>query len=458
MTEFNRSGFKATTMSSLEDEKKTAAAAVPSSFSGRAEFHSVIEGKNWFRIAPATKPDEPAYRGMASTFLECEVDEYSDGEKTGKKVVKNKKVFIATQHSASMKTDPVLMYIEYVNKRANDEYTDKNEGQKFLTPIRGYRDNVGKWVWGIDPITSFICYAWDSTGKLGRLELRPKWLDEIKRLSVAANDSNQSIVVDIFTDPDEGYPLTIEMVTKQENKKKTINYILEKDIPNAGKREDWKTFFERVALTDNQLVELMNQESLTELYYDVYTMHDFNLAIDGLRRFDDKYKYGIFENEEFIERLEIMKSTVPAAKETEEDDQPEAPAKVSDKLAAKETVKEESGEVSVVTNIPIPKMKTFIGEYILENYGGDYSMPALTIPQVKEWFQLCKQGMELPFDDYIKNDTEIQQQEEVAAEQPKVEKLDTNTIDETESLSKEDLEMKAKIDELRKKRQQSKNQ
>lgn len=447
MAEFNRGAFKATTMESLDSEKKRAEAAVPqNSYSGRAGFLEIKDGKNYRRIAPAHKQGDPAYRAMTTTWLECEVDEYKDNEKTGKKEVKKKKVFIATQHSAKMKNCPVLMYIEYVHKRAEDEFTDKDSRQKFLAPINGYRGADKKWVWGIDPMTSFICYAWDEAGKLGREELRPKWMEEMRRLSVDANEDNDSIVCDIFTDPDEGYPLIIDKTKDDKNKDV---YIISKDIPNEKKRESWADFFQRVMVTDNQLIELSSKESLTELYYDVYTTRDFNFAIDGLRRFDTKFKYGIFENEEFIERLEIMKETVPEYSESETD-QKSAPPQESESVKEtpkKEVKAEESAVVNPPLSVPIPKMKTIIKEYILENYGADYSMPELTIPQVKEWYQLCKQGGELPFDEEGETTTTNTVTEEPLkkVEEPVVsESIITSTDDSTTDAIKKMREARAK--------------
>ena len=40
------------------------------------------------------------------------------------------------------------------------------------------------------------------------------------------------------------------------------------------------------------------------MYDGVYSQRDFDLAIDGIKRFDDEHKYGIFENDDFLNELQ----------------------------------------------------------------------------------------------------------------------------------------------------------
>ena len=53
------------------------------------------------------------------------------------------------------------------------------------------------------------------------------------------------------------------------------------------------------------------------MYKNVYTMRDFNLALDGLKRFDTLNNYRIFDNDEFVEELNLIAETVPEEPETE---------------------------------------------------------------------------------------------------------------------------------------------
>ena len=72
-------------------------------------------------------------------------------------------------------------------------------------------------------------------------------------------------------------------------------------------------------VTDDQLKELSKYQSLEERFFDSYNTRDFNLAVEGLKRFDEKYEYGIFEDKEFIEELKAIEKLVPAEKESKED-------------------------------------------------------------------------------------------------------------------------------------------
>lgn len=397
----DRSKFKGSSLNTLEDEKRRAANALPKfgGGEGRAGFHEIKEGSNWRRIAPAHNPNEPAYRAKSTVFLECEVPEIDEnGTETGKVEIKNKAIFIATQHS-ELDRDPVLMYIAAVQQKANDEISDKEQRQKYLYPINGWRGKDGKWNWGIKPDIKFVCYAWDDQGTLGREELFPKWLDDMKKISIERSPDDAEIIPDIFTDPDEGYPL---IITKNKNDKGKWDYSISCDLPSATKRESWESFFDRTRLTDDQLTELMGKESLKELYWDVYTTRDFDMAIDGLRRFDKKHKFDIFENEEFLEAISDLrlkvKQFVPWSKgeETEETNLPVKKA-VESKVETPESVSRKLG-INVVA-VPIPKMKTVIKQYIQDNYGDDYMLPDnLTKDQIKQWYELAEAGEELPFD------------------------------------------------------------
>jgi hypothetical protein len=396
MTEFNRNQFKSTSLASIKDEQGRAESAIPKNpnFGNRPGSLKIEDGKNWRRIAPAHSSSEPAYRAKSTVFLECEVPELDvDGKETGKRKLEKKNIFIATQHSLTLKQDPILLYIEFVQKRANDEIQDKEARTKFLYPINGWRSKDGKWNWGIRPSIEYVCYAWDDTGTLGREQLYPMMLDQMKKISVERNDDNMEIIPDIFTDPDEGYPL---IITKAKNDKGKWEMSCSCDLPT--KKESWAEFFNRTQLTDEQLLDLMSKESLRELYEDVYTTRDFNMALDGLQRFDIAQKYEIFSNEEFLQALSELKKSVPVYKSKGEDGIFED---------SKDIKKEKADANSIIDNskhtftkgIPIPTMKRIVKEYIAANYGNEFSLPDLFKEELIKWYDLAQKGEELPFED-----------------------------------------------------------
>jgi hypothetical protein len=380
---FDRSKFKAAPMSAIETQEAKAKKASKSfNQGGRVSFHKVEDGSNWFRVAPAHNSADSPYVPIRATFLNCEVDVYEDGEPTGVKEVKPKSVFIATQHHDKITKDPIETYVDYVYKRANEEFHDKEDRQKFLYPITGFKAK-GKWNPGIRPSTNWQCYAWDKSGTLGRLQLYDNWMKELR--DVSARESDDAVIsVDIFSDPDEGYPLLIEKAKEKDKWKYTIvNESLKKG-------EDWDDFFKRNRVSDAQLLELTEQKSLKELLVNVYSMRDFDLALDGLKRFDDKEKYGIFENDDFLNEIEEIHAQIEALGEPKEDEKPKTSSK-------KIEPKEDEEEISPI------KMKKFLREYIEENYGEDFELPNIKGTELKEWYDLAKEGEELPFTEDEKN-------------------------------------------------------
>jgi len=446
MAEFNRSRFKGATLSSIKEEQGRAEKALPKNDGfNRAGFHTVEDGKNWRRIAPAHKPTEPAYRAKSTVILECEVPEVDgDGKETGKKEIKKKNIFIATQHSLTLKEDPILMYISFVQQRANDEIQDKDARSKFLAPINGWRSRDGKWNWGIKPSADYICYCWDDKGVLGREQLFSFMLDQMKKISIERTDDNVEIVPDIFSDPDEGYPL---IISKLKNDKGKYETTCSCDLPN--KKETWVEFFQRTRVTDEQLADLVSKESLRELYEDVYTSRDFNMAVDGLRRFDELHKYQIFENEEFIEKLTTLKKLVPEYTPKEEsgifEDSKEI--KKEKEIKAHVDTPKESKQVSepITLSTPIPAMKRVLREYIKENYGDDYTLPELEKEELTKWYTLAQQGEELPFDT-------METKSEQVHEEVKPEKREEPPVTSAAPISEVDPALAEQIAALRRKR------
>lgn len=399
---FDRSSFKGSTLTSIKEEQGRAAAALPKLGGGnRAGFLKIEDGKNWRRVAPAHHPSEPAYRASSTVMLEVMVKEIDeDGKETGKEELKRKPIFIATQHSSVLKEDPILLYISYVNEAAN-LIQDKDARSKFLAPVRGWRGKDGKWNWGIQPSVDYVFYCWDDKGNFGRDRLFPFMLDQMKKISIQQSSDDAEIVPDIFSDPDYGYPL---IITKGKSDKGKSETSCSCELPNPQTRETWDQFWERHRLTDAQLIELTSKESLKELYEDVYTSRDFAYALDGLRRFDTAFKYGIFENEEFLERLVALKALVPAYKPKEEVIEgftkpgqsvpPVKPAVVTpDPIVPKQPAINGTAATPIV-------MKRFLREYILSNYGEGVELPAtLAGTDLISWYELAQSGDELPFEE-----------------------------------------------------------
>ena len=412
MTEkFDRSKFKGAKLSTLKETKEKAEESDVRLLGGgnnnRPNFHEIEEGRNVLRVMPAHDPEDSSYQPCRTAMLECELPEMKDGKETGKMELKRKKIFISTVHGneevRKLKKDPIELYIKYVSELAS-LYDDKDERQKFLAPVTGYRAKDGKWVWGIMPSTSFVCYALKSN-KLGRTELYDKWIKEMDKITAKIEEEeDQPIDRDPFSNPDEGYPLIVE---KNKNDKGKFEFVIDRLTPK--KRQSWDDFCEEHKVTDNQLKELSEKESLKDLYVNVYTKRDFELAVNGLMLFDKKYKYDVFENDEFVKELKEIEAVVPEPKKDDTSDIEEAFDKK--KLGVKDWDNK--------------KCKSYLRAYVMdEDNGLDVDayldeVAKLDSKQLHEWCTLVEKGKKLPEleAEIEKNDSDIAVPEGVESEE-----------------------------------------
>lgn len=460
---FDRSKFQGAKLSAQKSAQKSASENSKSFGGGnnRVDFFSIEEGRNVFRMMPPHPDDKlkASYLPKRTAMLKCEVPVFENGEDTGRKEVKNKNIFIATQHGGLPK-DPIELYIEYVRKYAVDAIQDKEERTKYLYPITGWRDKKG-WNWGVNPKTSFVGYV-VSKLKVGRLELYESMVKDMDKMAIG-EDPEDVMGIDPFSDPNEGFPFVItkqHVVDKQGKTTDKWEYPITKEEPRkvAGRWESMEDFFERTKVTDEQLMELIAQEPLSTLYGpDVYTTRDWDYALDGLKRFDDEHKYGIFDNEEFLDELEVLSKLVP------EDKREEAKAKVNgddiDKVfddkkkadaakASKEEANAEVGSDEAEENgksedevVTLPEMKFILKKFIRKEFGEEFvsQLPANKL-DVEMWYSLYEEGEPLPI---VPLATEAPKKE-VKAEEPKKEVKADVVVEENPELDDEIAKLRAR--------------
>lgn len=391
MSGFNRSAFKGAKLSSLKDEKTQAEEKSNiNQSSGRVNFHSIESGENVFRILPPHKADEPPFRAIRTTYLNVNVPEYDDdGNATGKMQIKKKRIFIATVHGNDkdgnpMRNDPVEAYIKYAWKKANELHSDKEDRKTFMFPINGYMDKKGKYVPGISPSTNYVFYA-VKNGQIGRLELYKSMLDRMEEMNASSDSDDEPLQTDIFSDPDEGVSLIITYNDKGERGKKYS--ITKREISKKFKTLDEFYFSERVP--DDILKELQTKESLTDLFVNVYSLKDFDMAVDGLKRFDaENSNYDIFSDQEFINELEEIKESLQSSKSSKVTASPEA---------------KESSATDTVKKMSKFDCKKYLNSYILENYGETKTLPD-SLEELREWVLLAMEEKELPVEEEEGND------------------------------------------------------
>lgn len=345
---FDKSKFKKQSIEDVEAEVKQAEKTMYKGSKSYTGFATVQKGKNVFRVVPAMGK---AYVACKMSKLRVEVPTYdANGKVTGKEV-KDKNVFCADIHGKNLLKgkDPIVLYCDYVRKKASEEYQDETERRKFLNPIMGYKKG-NKFVWGINPSLAYVCYVYQGTKDFARLQLYGTWMNRIKEISVEMSD-DETVSFDIFSQLEGAYPLVITMGEDDKGKK---TYSLSAGIPKKG--QTWDEFFEETVIPDEDMEYFLNEvPTLEEIYKDVYSQKDFNMALDGLKRFDEENGYDIFADDGFLTEIEEMAALIPEEGSKDDEGEDEAPKKT--KSTSKSKKAEEPENEDEEEEKPAPRKK-----------------------------------------------------------------------------------------------------
>lgn len=404
--QFDRSKFKKTSIEEITVVEKKVNATMGSQ-GGYTQFISPVEGENIFRILPSTKGI--CYAPLKTSKLKVEKINYDEnGKKVGTEI-KESNVFCADVHGPNLLKgkDPIVTYISYVQKKAEEEIQDAKEREKYLFPINGGYVK-GSWVFGIAPMLAYVAYVVPSdSNEIRKLQLRPAWLKRMKEISIEQSEDD-TLSLDVFSGVDDGYPLRIVVGKDSKGKKKT--YTLSAVTPK--KSQSWEEFFEENAISDEILEELSELTPLSDIYIDSYGVKDFKMALDGLKRFDEEIGYDIFADDAFLNELDEMASMLPEDETEDPDEEDETPKRrpASSKPVNKPTTKKTepavqrpaaAAKVSEVKKYPpLIKLKAFLEEYIEREYEGTETLPDLSIVELRDWYDLAQAGKLLPFDLY----------------------------------------------------------
>lgn len=460
---FDKSKFKKQSIEDVEAEVKQAEKTMYKGGKSYTGFATIQKGKNVFRVVPAMGK---AYVACKMSKLRVEVPTYdANGKVTGKEV-KDKNVFCADIHGKNLLKgkDPIVLYCDYVRKKASEEYQDDVERRKFLNPIMGYKKG-NKFVWGINPSLAYVCYVYQGSKDFARLQLYGTWMNRIKEISVEMSD-DETVSFDIFSQLEGAYPLVITMGEDDKGKK---TYSLSAGVPKKG--QSWDEFFEETAIPDEDMEYFLNEVStLEEIYKDVYSQKDFNMALDGLKRFDEENGYDIFADDGFLTEIEEMAAMIPDEdSKNDEEEEDEAPKKTkstskSKKVEEPETDEEKPDPVKNLANSPakekaakvasyppLSKMKKFLEEYIGEEYPEAELPDDLTIAEVRSWYDLAQAGEALPFPEEDETSTETASEPENKEEPKEESPIDENATDKDEELLKAKARLQALKDKMKKK-------
>lgn len=469
---FDKSKFKKQSIEDVEAEVKQAEKTMFKGSKSYTGFATVQKGKNVFRVVPAMGK---AYVACKMSKLRVEVPTYDENGKVTGKEVKDKNIFCADIHGKNLLKgkDPIVLYCDYVRKKASEEYQDDAERRKFLNPIMGYKKG-NKFVWGINPTLAYVCYVYQGSKDFARLQLYGTWMKRIKEISVEMSD-DETVSFDIFSQLEGAYPLVITMGEDDKGKK---TYSLSAGIPKKG--QTWDDFFEETVIPDEDMEYFLNEvPTLEEIYKDVYSQKDFNMALDGLKRFDEENRYDIFADDGFLTEIEEMAALIPedGDKDDEDDEAPKKkPASKAKKVEELEDEDEEEEKpaprkkapasapakekaAKVASYPPLSKMKKFLEDYIGEEYPEAELPDDLTIAEVRSWYDLAQAGEALPFpeedDDEAPIETaadpepeyEPENEEESKEESP----VDEDATNKDEELSKAKARLQALKAKMKKK-------
>lgn len=460
---FDRSKFKKQSIEDVEAEVKQAEKTMFKGSKSYTGFATVQKGKNVFRVVPAIGK---AYVACKMSKLRVEVPTYDENGKVTGKEVKDKNVFCADIHGKNLLKgkDPIVLYCDYVRKKASEEYQDDAERRKFLNPIMGYKKG-NKFVWGINPTLAYVCYVYQGSKDFARLQLYGTWMKRIKEISVEMSD-DETVSFDIFSQLEGAYPLVITMGEDDKGKK---TYSLSAGVPKKG--QSWDEFFEETAIPDEDMEYFLNEvPTLEEIYKDVYSQKDFNMALDGLKRFDEENGYDIFADDGFLTEIEEMAAMIPDEdSKNDEGEEDEAPKKTKSTSKSKKVEEPETDEekpdpvknlasspakekaAKVASYPPLSKMKKFLEEYIGEEYPEAELPDDLTIAEVRSWYDLAQAGEALPFPEEDETSTETASEPENKEEPKEESPIDENATDKDEELLKAKARLQALKDKMKKK-------
>lgn len=289
MTTFDRSKFQASKTSDMKRQEQEIEKAV-SGKGGRANFLKLQHGKNKIRILPA-HPGQSSFCFPRTThYMDVLVKYKKDGVDVEE--IKPKPVFNAKVHGG-LADDPIDAYIDTAYKVAYDTIDGEDARKKFLAPMLNFRT-------GIKGKTRWVCYAMMVKGdsvEVGRLDLPVTVKEKLNELAIGEDTDDGVIETDPFTDPDNGRCI---FVTYNKDADKPGDYYKASiDLRSA------------YPIDDTELEWLMDQPRLDEMLVNSYTSKDFDMAIDGLKRFDEEHNFNIFEDERFLSRVERIAPQVP---------------------------------------------------------------------------------------------------------------------------------------------------
>lgn len=268
---------------------------------GGINWLSCEEGNNDFRFFPSTE-EGVAFMQLRHTHrLPIEV-ENEDGTK---EIKERKPVFNSRTHGGTAK-DIVDEYCEFLEKREVDRISQQKLSKKeFGAAIKQVMAPVNDWKKGIRPEFRWTGYAakleWNDDGSIkskekGVFDFSFSVGKKMDSLAQSQDRRGKVTTTNPFIDIDTGAILVINYDKKRDPAEM---YQLSIDPSDP------------IAWEDSDLEWLDQQRSLAEQYIGSYRRLDFELAMEGLKRFDERNSFGVFDDPAFQAIVEEISGYYP---------------------------------------------------------------------------------------------------------------------------------------------------
>jgi len=270
---------------------------------GGINWLKIQEGFNDFRLFPSIDEESNFIQLKHTHRLPIEEE-----DRDGNLVIKERKpIFNSRTHGGTPK-DVIDEYIAFYERREIDkikkmDISKQDFGKKVkevMKPIRYFKTGIsGEFKWtGYGGIIT-----WNDAGdapasiEKGVFEFPYSVGKKMDSLAAAQDRRSKVTVTNPFTDIDTGAVLVLEYDSKKDpNDKYAVS--LDNDINVPWSEEDLKW--------------LEEQSPLAERYVGSYRRLDFNMAIEGLTRFDAKHNFGIMADPTFQTIVKEISGYYPA--------------------------------------------------------------------------------------------------------------------------------------------------
>lgn len=267
--------YKATStkvMKKLMDEEDSATSS--GKFSNRLELS---DGLNKVRFGPRHPGEESFMHMRACHWITIEVD-----NQPARRTVGNARVHLGVEQ------DPVEFYVENAKNKLSTGEAEDTEKLKNLTAWKG----------GMNLSTTWWSYAKfiekEKRGPWEIFEYKRSVRDELKNQMIV-EDEDESIETDCVSGPTDG---RCALITYNSKAKQAKDYYKLKLSDKITK------------LTEEEMQAYDKLIPISKLPEFNYSIADYELAIEGLKYYDEANEIGLFEDADFLEELKGIKTAI----------------------------------------------------------------------------------------------------------------------------------------------------